>query len=158
MILDRMTDLLACPVCRASVEIDERTVLCHRGHSFDIARQGYVSLLAGAASKFTGDTAEMIAARSTFLAAGHFDQISAAVGDAVAATRTGAPRILEIGAGTGDYLSRVLDGDPEALGLGLDVSKAAARKVARAHPRMASIVADAWKALPIHDECCTHVL
>ena len=45
---------------------------CPRRHSFDIARQGYVDLRAGRAPH-AGDTAEMVAARADFLAAGHYD-------------------------------------------------------------------------------------
>ena len=55
-----LVDLLACPECEADLEIVERTLLCAAGHSFDIARQGYVSLLTGASTKMTGDTSEMV--------------------------------------------------------------------------------------------------
>ena len=40
---------------------------CAAGHSFDIARQGYVNLVPGRA-----DTPEMVEARDAFLRAGHF--------------------------------------------------------------------------------------
>jgi len=158
--------LLACPQCGDELDLEEdsgRALVCLRGHSFDVARQGYVTLLTGAATKFTGDSPEMIAARSEFLGSGHFDALMDAVADAVAETvgepdgSTG-PRILEIGAGTGHYLARVLDAIPEAQGIGLDVSKPAARRLARAHPRAAAVVADVWRALPVRDHVLTHVL
>ncbi|KAA0022581.1 putative RNA methyltransferase [Antrihabitans cavernicola] len=154
-----IVDLLACPVCGSSVEIDDRIVLCQLGHSFDIARQGYVSLSTGAASKISGDTAEMIASRADFLDDGHFDAIGDAVARAIEDTRGPAPvRILEIGAGTGHYVARALDEVPDAQAIGIDVSKAAARRIARAHDRLGSVVADAWKRLPILDGSITHTL
>ncbi|MBX7269195.1 23S rRNA methyltransferase [Micromonospora sp. Llam7] len=77
---------LRCPVCRDPLaEVitgDSRALRCPRRHSFDIARQGYVNLLTGRAPH-SGDTAEMVAARADFLAAGHYDVISAALADAV---------------------------------------------------------------------------
>ncbi|MCP9623232.1 hypothetical protein NMK54_24100, partial [Nocardia otitidiscaviarum] len=56
---------------------------CPRGHSFDLAKQGYVSLLTGSSTKMTGDTPEMLDARAAFQAAGHFAPIAAAVARAV---------------------------------------------------------------------------
>ena len=46
---------------------------CANGHSFDVARQGYVALERKAAR---GDTAEMVAARVAFLEAGHYAPIA----------------------------------------------------------------------------------
>ncbi|MEO3771540.1 putative RNA methyltransferase [Micromonospora sp. B9E7] len=98
----RILDRLRCPVCGEPLaEVTAgtaRALRCPRRHSFDIARQGYVNLLAGRAPH-VGDTAEMIAARADFQAAGHYDVISAAL--AAAATdavdrpgTTNAPRPL----------------------------------------------------------------
>ncbi|WP_430331625.1 putative RNA methyltransferase [Rhodococcus sp. ACT016] len=155
--------LLACPQCGNELDLEEdagRALVCPRGHSFDVARQGYVTLLTGAATKFTGDSPEMIAARDEFLDSGHFAPLMDAVADAVAQTVDGdtEPRILEIGAGTGHYLARVLDAIPAAQGIGLDVSKPAARRLARSHPRAAAVVADVWRQLPVRDGVLTHVL
>ncbi|NKR92143.1 methyltransferase domain-containing protein [Rhodococcus hoagii] len=152
--------LLACPQCGDGLDPVDRTLVCPRGHSFDVARQGYVTLLTGAPSKFTGDSPEMVADRCEFLDAGHFDPLMAAVADAVVQSTPDdvEPRILEVGAGTGHYLARVLDAAPTARGIGLDVSKPAARRLARSHPRAAAVVADVWRQLPVLDGVLTHVL
>ena len=42
---------------------------------------------------------------------------------------------------------------PAHRGVALDVSKAAARWAARAHPRIGSVVADVWRRLPLADGC-----
>jgi 23S rRNA (guanine745-N1)-methyltransferase len=154
--LDSVIDLLACPHCESAMDLDDTAVLCERGHSFDIARQGYVSLLTGA-TRFTGDTAEMIAARAEFLGAGHYDPIR----DAVAAACVSVPSdtgVLEVGAGTGQYLARVLDEMSGTRGIGLDVSKPAVRRIARSHPRVGAVLADAWERIPVRSGSLGHVL
>ncbi len=148
--LPDVIDLLACPHCGSDLDgpddsgSDGAVVLCDRGHTFDVARQGYVSLQSGSAGKITGDSADMIAARAEFLDGGHFDPIADAVVTAVGHAQT----VLEVGAGTGHYLAAVLEATG-GRGIGVDVSKAAARRVARAHPRVGSVVADVWHGLPV---------
>ncbi|TQF65624.1 methyltransferase domain-containing protein [Rhodococcus spelaei] len=155
--LDEVVDLLACPHCGAELDVSDRTLLCGQGHSFDVAKQGYVSLLSGA-SKITGDSAEMIAARVRFLDGGHFDPLMEAVARACVAESPDRSAVLEVGAGTGHYLAAVLDALPGARGIGVDVSKAAARRLARSHPRAASVVADIWTQLPVREHATSHVL
>ena len=36
--------VLMCPVCRQSLNLTERTWRCEQGHSYDVAKQGYVNL------------------------------------------------------------------------------------------------------------------
>ncbi|KAA0922448.1 MULTISPECIES: methyltransferase domain-containing protein [unclassified Rhodococcus (in: high G+C Gram-positive bacteria)] len=151
--LTDVVDVLLCPQCRVR-EVDsglgvgdtDRTLWCDRGHSFDVARQGYVSLLIGDGGKFAGDSAEMIAARDVFLEKGHFDPIAEAVS---AGVPVDSEVVLDVGVGTGHYLAAVLDARPEARGIGVDVSKFAARRAARSHPRLGSVVADIWSGLPV---------
>lgn len=158
--LDAVTDLLACPQCGLGMDLDGSALLCESGHNFDIAKQGYVTLLTGTATRFTGDTADMIAARADFLASGHFDPIRDAVARACAGTGTGdaGTRILEVGAGTGQYLATVLDAMPGSRGIGLDVSKPAVRRIARSHPRVGAVLADVWRQLPVRTGSLSHVL
>lgn len=65
---------LVCPVCREALHNNDRSYYCPQGHSFDIARQGYVNLLLShqRRSKHPGDSKEMVKARRTFLAGGHY--------------------------------------------------------------------------------------
>ncbi|BAD59576.1 putative RNA methyltransferase [Nocardia farcinica] len=147
--------LLACPECGQALQVQERALRCARGHSFDIAKQGYVGLLTGASTKMTGDTADMLDARAAFQRGGHFAPIADAV---AAALPTGAATLLEVGAGTGYYLARALDAVPRATGIALDVAKPAARRCARAHPRAAAVLADAWRGLPVRDGVLDAVL
>jgi SAM-dependent methyltransferase len=59
--------------------------------------------------------------------------------------------VADIGAGTGYYLAAALDRQPGRAGLALDASKFAARRAARAHPRIGAVVADVRGRLPVAD-------
>lgn len=143
---------LRCPICHASLtgappqDPGGRAGLrCAQGHGFDRARQGYVHL--GTGRKLpAGDTAEMVAARQAFLAAGHYEPLRRAIADATPET---ARLIVDVGAGPGFYLAAALERAPQAGGLAVDVSKAALRRVR--HERAEAVLADAWAELPIHD-------
>lgn len=144
MTLDAGIDLLACPHCGAELGLDG-VVSCASGHSFDVARQGYLNLSDGPQPK-NADTAEMVAARVTFLAAGHYARLADTIVTLVPEqTRS----VLDAGGGTGGYAARVLSGRPGSRGVVLDVSVPAIRRAARAHPRVAAVVADVWRPLPI---------
>ena len=147
--IDAALPYLRCPVCEDTLSrpLGGQTLRCGRGHSFDLARQGYAALAAGRLPH-AGDTAEMIAARDSFLTAGHYSFIAEALEDAAAGCSTEGV-VLDAGVGTGYYLGRALDRRAGAAGLGLDVSKPALRRAARAHPRAAAALADVWQRLPL---------
>ncbi|MFF2120548.1 putative RNA methyltransferase [Kitasatospora sp. NPDC058184] len=143
---------LACPHCAQALTRHDRSLRCPAGHSFDLAKQGYVSLLAGDAHTGTGDTAEMVAARADFLAAGHYRPIAEALAEAAAAVAGASDGLVaDLGAGTGHYLAHVLDALPGTVGAALDISKFALRRAAKAHPRIGAVVCDAWRPLPLRD-------
>lgn len=163
---------LACPVCGEALELAGNTLACENRHSFDVARQGYVNLLPGRARPHTADTADMIEARAAFLGSGRYSPIAeavtaAAVGAVGALPAAGAPGtvstaedacMVDAGAGTGYYLAHTLDALPGRTGLALDISATAAKRAARAHERIGSIVCDTWKRLPIRDGAAAVVL
>ncbi|KJK56858.1 putative RNA methyltransferase [Saccharothrix sp. ST-888] len=145
---------LACPHCAQQLALNGRTLRCPAGHTFDQAKQGYVSLLAGDAHTGTGDTAAMVAARSDFLAAGHYRPIADAL--VAAAGRTDG-LVADLGAGTGYYLTHVLE-QVGGVGAALDISKYALRRAAKAHPRIGAVVCDAWRPLPLQSDSADLVL
>lgn len=144
--------LLACPSCRQPLALGPSALSCADRHSFDLARQGYVNLLQ-APEPANADTVAMLGARARVHASGLFDEVA----DLVAARASGR-RLLEVGAGTAHYLARALGDDPETVGIALDVAKAAARAAVRADPRIAAVVADVWRPLPVRDHCLDAIL
>ena len=136
---------LACPYCGLGLSAVDGALRCANGHSFDLARQGYVTLLP-AGSRAVGDDAAMVAARAAFLATGAYAPLTTAL---VAAATPVAGVVLDVGAGPGQHVAAVLDAAPDAAGIALDASRYAARRAARAHPRAGAVVADAWTGLPV---------
>jgi len=155
-VLDDVLPYLACPYCGAGLTRAGSALHCGRGHAFNVARQGYASLLPKKAHGEGGDTAAMVQARADFLAAGHFADLAAAVADAaaeaVAAAGADGARagcVVESGAGTGYYLARVLDELSGRVGIALDRSRYALRRAARAHERIGAVACDVWRRLPV---------
>ncbi|MEU8194285.1 putative RNA methyltransferase [Microbispora amethystogenes] len=142
-VLADVIDLLVCPLCTAKIHLEGGSVRCGSGHSFDVARQGYVNMLTRPAG--TADTPAMVAARARFLDAGHY----APLARRLARLCAGAEVVADAGAGTGHYLAAALGHG--AVGIALDVSKHALRRAARAHPRVGAVVADVWRPLPVGD-------
>lgn len=155
-----VVDMLRCPVCATPVHISAGVLGCEGGHRFDVARQGYVNLLAGSARPTTADTPAMVAARTEFLGSGVMRPVAEALADEVARiTAAGAAGgIVEIGAGTAYYLAACLASVPDRPGLALDISAQAARRAARQQGRIGAVVCDAWGSLPVADSCAAAVL
>jgi 23S rRNA (guanine745-N1)-methyltransferase len=157
--LEVVAAFLRCPVCAGRVLAGGGQVRCDLGHSFNIARQGYVSLTSGRGGPGTGDSAAMVMARERFLGAGHYRPLADAIAGLAAKLDRGGPGlVLDLAGGTGYYLARVLDALPERHGAGVDLSAAALRRAARAHPRAAALGADAWQRLPLADGSAALVL
>jgi 23S rRNA (guanine745-N1)-methyltransferase len=141
-------------VCRGELSRTDRAVVCGNGHSFDVARQGYISLTVPQRRPHRGDTTDMVAAREAFLGAGYYEPIADAVVGAAFVTGC----VVELGAGTGYYLATLLDYQPTSFGIALDVSRPALRRAARAHPRITAVAADVWDELPLRDGAVDLVL
>lgn len=146
--------LLTCPNCGGDLEPDAaRTRLsCPSGHRFDAARQGYFNLLTGAGTKFQADTAQMVQARSNFLAAGHYAPLALRLADLAAGSGADdGPVVLDAGAGTGYYLREVQQATGACMAVALDISKFALRRAARELSEGFALVWDVWRPLPLAD-------
>lgn len=160
----RALNALLCPHC--GLEFIEpqpgtHSLACAGGHTFDVARQGYLNLLTGHGTKFVPDTAAMVAARDAFLEAGHYQPLADAIAERVGAllpTAEDQPLIVDAGTGTGWYLQQVLaalgaqdagEGSQEVAAVGLDISKFALRRASRRNPQALNVVWDLWRDLPL---------
>jgi 23S rRNA (guanine745-N1)-methyltransferase len=144
---------------------------CPTGHSFDVNRRGYVSLVAGS-RRLIGDSPAMLDAREAFLGRGWYEDLSGALSSLVAAE--GASMVLDIGCGTGYYLRGVLaalaasastGGDParpQLNALAVDLSAPAVARTVRSSADSAGattgLVADVWSPLPIRDGAAEVIL
>lgn len=147
--LQALLPQLRCPVCAESLADSGSGLCCARGHGFDLARGGHVSLLAGRGAP-SGDDDAMARARDRFLATGAYAPLrEALIATALADDAPDPRRVLDIGCGSGWYLAGLLDRVPGAHGLGIDTSSRSLRFAARAHPRAAAVAADVFAPLPL---------
>lgn len=157
--LSNIVDVLADPVDLTPLRGEDgfSRLVSESGHSYDVARQGYVSLVGGKGLNHDGDSLEMVRSREAFLAQGYFapfvEAVTDAVGDVIerSAAQVDDPVVLEVGAGTGYYLAHTLDSIDGARGVGLDISVPAAKHLAKSHPRTGAVVADVWERIPLRD-------
>jgi 23S rRNA (guanine745-N1)-methyltransferase len=173
--LAAVADLLLCPVCGDGLAPAPAGLACANGHHHDLAREGYVALLGGPVGRAAGDDGKMIAARVEMETAGHFAPLSAALVAAAgaAAVPPGVPDdqasalpeapsrhalAIDIGAGTGCHLAEVVQGLGRDGGVAIDISRAACRRVARAHPSLAVVRSDVWSQIPVVDRAADLVL
>jgi 23S rRNA (guanine745-N1)-methyltransferase len=88
---------------------DADCLRCEGGHTFDIARQGYVNLL-GAADKRSrdpGDGKEMVAARRDFLSDGHYQPVADKLASLIKPQINADSTIVDAGCGEGYYLEQL---------------------------------------------------
>ena len=114
---------LLCPICGQILDRIEKQYRCENGHSFDLARQGYVNLLPVQQKRSLnpGDTREQVLGRRAFLETGCYEPISDALNETAKALGATGP-ILDVGCGEGYYSARLA----EALGAeltGLDIDE-----------------------------------
>lgn len=157
---EAVVNILICPHCGGALRENGASLICSKGHTANIARQGYVSLLGGHSGTHTADSAEMLDARDRVLSAGHFQPVATAINEEIERARLEEVEgvVVDLGTGTGWYLSSVLDALPERTGLGVDNSKFAARRAARSHPHASAVVADIWDEIPVKSGAAALVL
>lgn len=117
-----------CPVCGLPLSGEKPAWKCENGHSFDVARQGYVNLLTVQQkhSLHPGDTAAMVLARRRFLQAGYYLPIRDKLRQLLAHYAPRAQSVLDVGCGEGYYLA----GLELPRRWGIDISKDAVRYAA----------------------------
>ena len=120
---------LTCPVCSQALHHEPGTLKCPAGHSFDIAREGYVNLLTDADRErgIDGDSRAMLHARRRFLEAGYFAPLLDALRHEIAGARC----VLEAGCGEGYYIGGLAHDN--ARFIGIDISRDAVRMAAPRH-------------------------
>ncbi len=142
---------LICPVCKGELIKNEHTYSCNSGHSFDIAKEGYVNLLMSQASsqKRHGDDKLMVRSRRDFLDKGYYAPLREAVVGAVAANIPDGAHIIDVGCGEG-YYTECFECVNNAVTLGIDISKDALKLASKRLKKTSLCVASAY-TLPCAD-------
>lgn len=130
-------------MCRDELgeDADRRSWRCGQGHSFDVAREGYVNLLVThqRRQRTPGDSAEMVRARRRFLDGGWYQPLRDAL-----APHLAAGTVCDVGCGEGWYTRHGADV------WGVDIAKSAVAAAARRAPGQRYAVASAYD-IPLLD-------
>jgi 23S rRNA (guanine745-N1)-methyltransferase len=162
MTLDPITSL-RCPLDDLPLSRQTSSVICARGHCYDLAREGYLNLLLAQykSSKNPGDSKAMVTSRRNFLNAGYYDPIANGINQAVLkALADGKPPgdrprlMMDVACGEGFYLSQVRSclqaTQPPTLYFGLDISKFAIKAATRRDRNITWVVGSSAH-LPVAD-------
>ena len=148
--------IFCCPICGGPLDRGPSAYSCPAGHSFDLAREGYVHLLPANRmhSKMPGDDKGMAAARAAFLSKDYYAPLRDALCSIALANTGPAPSVLDTGCGEGYYTSGVYQalrraGRSVTLA-GTDISKAILRRAAKREKDAEFAVASSYH-LPVAD-------
>jgi 23S rRNA (guanine745-N1)-methyltransferase len=132
-------------------------LFCARGHSFDVARSGYINLLQPQErrSKEPGDTAAALVGRRRLHDLGITEPLRRGIADIIAASPDDI--VLDAGCGDGFYLG-TLAREIGFDGHGIDISISAIDAAARRYPECEWVVANADRVVPYADRTFTIVL
>lgn len=137
-----------CPVCFAALKQNGHSLRCEKGHTFDLARSGYVNLIRSQ-KKNHGDDPEMVRARSRFLDAGYYQPLKRQL---IQMIRARQPRsLLDSGCGEG-YYTELCESLPQCDCLGVDLSRQALKTAGRRCPHVRFAAASVF-ALPLPSDC-----
>lgn len=130
--------ILVCPLCRSGLVREGASLRCSSGHSYDIARSGYVNLhRPGIKSNArSGDSADMVQARRAFLSRGHYDRYVREAAQAILRVSEECPgTVIDAACGEGHHTLILADEFHAPLTVGIDASKKAADIAAKAASR-----------------------
>jgi 23S rRNA (guanine745-N1)-methyltransferase len=141
---------LTCPLCHAALVSAGKSYRCAQGHAFDVAKEGYLSLLHGRQKgEGRGDSKAMILARDRVHRAGVFDPLV----QALAALPFAIPprNVLELGCGEGFFLGHMARTHAIPTSYGLDLSVDAVKLAAKTLKSSLILRADLLNPLPFAD-------
>lgn len=149
--------LFRCPLCAAPLVREDRAYRCSNGHSFDMAKEGYVHLLPPNQkhSASPGDDKAMVAARREFLSKGYYQTLLDTLCCQVLSLSGESPVILDAGCGEGWYTDGILRA-LRAAGrrpwmAGTDISKLALRTAGKRVKGEAELAVASSYRLPLAD-------
>ncbi|MBR6957002.1 MAG: methyltransferase domain-containing protein, partial [Erysipelotrichaceae bacterium] len=127
--------ILLCPKCYKPLKKEEKVYRCENGHSYDIAREGYVNLVLANQkhSANPGDSPDSLASRAAFLSGGYYQPLADELVSVVGKYLKPSEKFLDAGCGTGYYLKNLADKLPFNLEYyGCDLAKKGVAMAAKA--------------------------
>lgn len=148
---------LRCPYCNDALHLNSSlgepdVFSCSKGHTFDKAKQGYLTLLGKNSQQKTADTLDMVLRRARFHEANYYApfarEIALQMKEEIG-TKS-APLLGDFGAGTGYYAQALIEQIPQAQCIAIDLSKRALQRAKATG--VSCIVADTWEGFPLIDD------
>lgn len=146
--------LFRCPLCAAPLTREPGAYRCPAGHSFDVAKEGYVHLLPPNQkhSALPGDDRDMVLARRDFLSRGYYQPLLNTLCSRILALSGESPALLDAGCGEGWYTAGICQAlrfaGKRPRVAGTDISKFALRTAARREREAEFAVASSYR-LPL---------
>ena len=125
----------ACPICQENLTLVETSLKCCNGHSFDLAKFGYVNLTPQIKQSANYDK-ENFQNRQQILEAGFYQAILEAISDLLSNSKN-AKTILDIGCGEGFYSRKLQESNPGKTFYAFDISKDSVQIAAKSEPNWA---------------------
>lgn len=155
--LEKRISLLACPLCGDELALSSNSLLCGKGHCFDLNRKGFVNLAPGRDTSPRQYETTLFEARRRIL-----EQFYQPVAEAVAAlvtewASTPGFTLVDAGCGEGYYARQLLCHFPEAVVTGVDLSRDGITLAGRGETQIQYLIAD-LKRMPFRDHSMDFVL
>ena len=138
---------ILCPVCKKVLINDKKTYKCENGHSFDIAKEGYVNLNMHNSQR-TGDNQTMIKARQSFLSMGYYSFLKDEINSILKSDAT----LVDLACGEGYYTADFICNDK----IGIDLSKTGL-KIASKKDKSTTYLLNSIFHNPLKDKCADFV-
>ena len=139
---------ILCPVCNKILSKNGKSYCCENGHSFDLAKEGYLNLNLKNSQK-TGDNPQMIKARQAFLEKGYYSFLR----DELIKHLDEDDRLVDLACGEGYYTSAFPCRDK----IGIDLSKSGL-KIASKKDKSTLYLLNSIFHNPLEDESCDKLI
>ena len=139
---------ILCPVCLKKLHPVDKAYKCENGHSFDLAKEGYLNLNRKS-SQNTGDNPEMIKARKRFLEKGYYDFMKKEVNKLLKPEDA----LIDLACGEGYYTKDFVCKDK----VGIDLSKSGL-KIASKSDKSTTYLLNSIFHNPLSDKCADKIV
>ena len=146
--------MLICPKCKGELIKHNSVYHCINNHNYDIAKSGYVNLVLGN-QKQSGDSAEMVKARTYFLEQGFYQPLADALIKVLA--KLNVHSVVDAGCGEGYYTQQFYKAREDMEIVGFDLSKTAINEASKKDKKTTYAIASIFN-MPIDDNTLDVVL
>lgn len=139
--------MFICPKCKSRLKQIDKSLICEKGHCYDISSKGYVNLLIHKSTLNPGDNKDMVEARFNAMQNGYYNALLSELKNII--NQKNPKVVLDLGCGEGS-LTTMLSSDRYTT-VGIDISKYAINMAASRDKRSKYVVASI-NNIPVADK------